>query len=68
MMDEDYERPGRSKLRRVVSLGILLGASVLVGARFAAKYGYLAGHTYWAKKSRPSSRQLLDEVPDDWYI
>ena len=68
MSSEDYSRLGRSKIRKIVSLGIVLGASILVGVRFAAKYGYLAGHTYWARKSKLSSHQSLDDIPDDWYI
>jgi len=38
------------KLGKVVGLGALLGASVVVGIRYAIKYGYIAGQSHWASK------------------
>ena len=38
------------KLGIVVGLGALLGASVVVGIRYAIKYGYIAGQSHWASK------------------
>ena len=36
-------------LGKVVGLGALLGASVVVGIRYAIKYGYIAGQSHWAR-------------------
>ena len=49
------------KLARIGALTLLLGASTLVALRYAAKYGWLAGHTHWV------TQQLRDD-PDKWYL
>ena len=50
------------RLARIGALTLILGASTLVALRYAAKYGWLAGHTHWVY-----SKLNMDE-PKDWYI
>lgn len=52
------------RLAKIGALTLLLGASTLVALRYAAKYGWLAGHTHWV------TQQLRNrDQPDDrWYV
>ena len=36
--------------------------STLVALRYAAKYGWLAGHTHWV------THQIRDQADDRWYV
>jgi len=50
------------RLAKIGALTLLLGASTLVALRYAAKYGWLAGHTHWV------THQIRDQADDRWYV
>lgn len=51
------------RLARIGALTLLLGVSTLVALRYAAKYGWLAGHTHWV-----ASKMNMDNPNRDWYL
>ena len=53
---------GGKRLARIGALTLILGASTLVALRYAAKYGWLAGHTHWVYN------KLHVDDPKDWYL
>ena len=50
------------RLAKIGALTLLLGASTLVALRYAAKYGWLAGHTHCV------THQIRDQADDRWYV
>ena len=46
----------------------LLGACVVVGVRYAVKYGWLCGYTHWqVERSRMSREDLLERLRERGY-
>ena len=56
--------PDMSKFSKLT----LLGACVVVGVRYAVKYGWLCGYTHWqVERSRMNREDLLERLRERGY-